>query len=161
MPDNVEAKSALLVIVEKLKDQRLGVLLALNDKIKESVHSFDKSLKIFAETTGKESNQYILISYNKTLVSSLNAKQLDPTCIENALNNLKKYFPAEHPISSLSLKTMWDRLGTSKESDAHIRPSIIWNLSLVFLFDHPFGWVDFPSISQAVIIGVDLQVWRI
>ena len=127
---------------------QLGVLLALNDKIKESVHSFDKSLKIFAETTGKKSHQYILISYNKTLVSSVNSEQLDPTCIENALNNLKKYFPAEHHISSLYLKTVWDSLGTSKESDAHMRPSIIWNLSFVFLFDHPFGWVDYPPILE-------------
>ena len=38
---------------------QLGVMLALNDKIDESVQSFDKALKIFADTTGKDSHHYI------------------------------------------------------------------------------------------------------
>ena len=138
---------------------QLGVMLALNDKIDESIQSFDKALEIFAETTGKDSHQYILMRYNKTLISSLNSEQPDPTYFDDAIDNVKKSFPAEHPISSLTSKTVCDRLGSAMESDDHMRSSIIWDLSFVFLFDHPLGWVDYPPISQAVIIGADHQVW--
>eukprot|EP00112_Aurelia_sp_Birch-Aquarium-sp1_P022304 Seg625.3 transcript_id=Seg625.3/GoldUCD/mRNA.D3Y31 product="hypothetical protein" protein_id=Seg625.3/GoldUCD/D3Y31 len=137
---------------------QLGVLFALNGRIYESVACFDKSLAIYAETTGERSHQYILTLYNKTLVSFLfnvaSEKEL-----ETSLSKVIDFFPNNHPIqASFQPEQLIAKL-TCVKSDLINSKSVVWNYCFIPVFDQPMGWLDYPPVSKSIILGADYQVW--